>query len=75
MKPQAPTPDEQARAVAALRAFSRPEMQGSKDWANRLRFRELSGERLTPYQRNAWREALGATQSVGKPAVPYESTT
>lgn len=54
------TPEEQARAVEALRAFARPDRpQGPRDWARKLRFRELAGERLSRYQREAWREALG----------------
>lgn len=54
------TAEQQTRALATLRAFNRPDSRvGPLDWARRLRFRELSGERLTEYQRNAWREALG----------------
>lgn len=33
-----------------------------KRWAHALKEREARGERLTPYQRSAWREALGARE-------------
>jgi uncharacterized membrane protein len=71
------TAEQQARAIAALRAFSRPDRpQGPLDWAHRLRFRELAGERLTEYQRNAWREALHEPRhSATDSSSPYESTT
>lgn len=32
---------------------------GERDWANALRRREMRGERLTLFQRDAWRVALG----------------
>lgn len=34
----------------------------SKIWAEALREREKSGERLTPFQKSAWREALGVRE-------------
>jgi hypothetical protein len=59
MKPKPMTDEERAAAVETLRAFARPgRPQGARDWAHKLRFRELSGERLSRYQRDAWREAL-----------------
>jgi len=59
MKTKRMSDDEQANAVATLRAFVRPAQSlGPLDWARKLRFRELSGERLSRYQRDAWREAL-----------------
>lgn len=68
-----PTKEEQEQAIVTLRAFERPKHpQGPREWAYRLRFRELSGERLSEYQRNAWREAL---QSVPEERKPCESTT
>lgn len=33
---------------------------GPKAWASALRKRELLGERLTPFQRQAWRDAIGS---------------
>jgi hypothetical protein len=43
----------------ALRPLAEP--QGLKDWAHKLREREIrsGGKGLTAFQRNAWREALG----------------
>jgi hypothetical protein len=68
MKTRAMTDIERAEAVAALRAFSRPDRpQGPLDWAHKLRFRELSGERLSAYQRDAWREALHGGTPVRNP--------
>lgn len=34
----------------------------SRVWAEALREREQSGERLTPFQKSAWREALGVRE-------------
>lgn len=36
---------------------------GPRAWAVALRKREQCGERLTPFQRQAWRDALGAVGS------------
>lgn len=52
------TDEERARAVAILQGFKRPDPQGPKAWAWRLRARELAGERLTLYYRSCWREVL-----------------
>jgi hypothetical protein len=52
------TPEERERALVILRAFERPTRQDAKQWARRLRYRELCGERLSKYQRDAWRVAL-----------------
>lgn len=52
-----PTPDERRRmeeAIRPLRAAKSP-----KAWAHGLRWREQQGERLTEFQRTAWRRALG----------------
>lgn len=70
MKRPTITSEQQAQAVEALRALAHTKLQGSRDWANRLRFRELSGERLTPYQRDAWRVALGAVHSAEESDTP-----
>lgn len=40
-------------------------------WARRLREREQAGERLTLFQRNAWRQALGEAGS--SPVMPQAS--
>lgn len=69
------TPEERAQAVATLRAFQRPVNGGPLAWASKLRFRELSGERLSAYQRNAWREALGGRHSAQESNTAYESKT
>jgi hypothetical protein len=56
--------DEETRlqAVTVLRSIKGNERDADpKAWARRLRYRELCGERLSSYQRNAWREALGLT--------------
>lgn len=70
-KPKPMTDSECMTALETLRGFEKPTERDPLAWARRLRFRELSYERLTPYQRNAWREAL---HSVEKPDTPYEST-
>ncbi len=62
--------DETRRAaVTGLRAVRSNERDSDpKAWARRLRYRELCGERLSMYQRNAWREALGVSDMEAKPA-------
>lgn len=67
------TPEERERALAILATVRRPEKQDPKAWAHRLRARELAGERLTLFQRNAWREALRMSPS--NIVVRDESTT
>lgn len=57
---QRQTEEEKARALAILKSFKRPDPQGPKAWAWRMRARELAGERLTLFQRQCWREALRA---------------
>jgi hypothetical protein len=53
-------PADRETALAALASFKRPEVSSDpRAWARRLRQRELMGERLTLYQRDAWRVALG----------------
>ena len=54
------TPEERQRALDVLASFRRPGRQGPRDWARLLEAREERGERLSLYQRNAWRETLGA---------------
>lgn len=58
-----PTPNSSAKAKAQqklkeLAARFRGETTENKDWAQELRQKEKSGERLTEAQRLAWREAL-----------------
>lgn len=67
------TPEERERALAILATFRRPEREDRHAWARRLRLRELAGERLTRYQRDAWREALGT--SGNEADSPSASTT
>lgn len=38
--------------------------RGSRDWARALKHREESGERLSPAQRDMWREAIGRSTTV-----------
>jgi hypothetical protein len=41
-------------------AFKRPlEPADPKAWARRLRDREIAGEKLSKFQRDAWRDAIG----------------
>lgn len=47
------------RLRRALRA------SGGRQWAERLREREESGERLTDAQRSMWREAIGVRSAFG----------
>ena len=54
-------PDRVSEIVAGLAKVA-GEMR-SNDWPNRLRAREVALERLTPFQRNAWREALQTSPS------------
>lgn len=54
----APPADKQ-RVSQVIATLTKPEPQPAKAWAERLRAREVALERLTEYQRKAWREALG----------------
>lgn len=45
--------------AAALAAMQKPGNFSHKAWAYRLQKREADGDRLTKFQRDAWREALG----------------
>lgn len=49
-------PERIAEALARMRAS--PEGKGGRDWAWRLRERELQGAKLSPAQREMWRSAL-----------------
>lgn len=56
-----PLPKPDPAMARAIRAAWKPVGAGSpRAWAERLRDRERSGEKLTPFQRAAWREALAA---------------
>jgi len=54
-----PAPDPE-RVAQALSRFERPKERDPKAWAWALREREERGERLTLFQREAWRTALRA---------------
>jgi hypothetical protein len=57
-----PAPPANPEIAARIRAaFKRPlqEIQ-PKDWAWKLRGRELGGEKLTAYQHQCWRDAIGS---------------
>lgn len=43
---------------AIMTGLKRAEKCGPRDWAHRLRAREVRCDRLTKFQRSAWREAL-----------------
>lgn len=49
-----------SRPVAESPNIGDKAKDGDMAWAPALRKRELMGERLTPFQRGAWREAIGA---------------
>ena len=49
----------QNEKVEILRRLQNLGRNPSRVWAEALREREKSGERLTPFQKSAWREALG----------------
>ena len=73
------TPEDRQRALDVLKSFRRPPGQHPQDWARQLRFRELSGERLTAFQRHAWRAALAHEErpmpSEPEARAPYDSTS
>lgn len=77
-KPVTPaTEEERKAALAILHAFKRPEKRYDPHavWRE-LKAREMRGERLTSYQRNAWREVLGDTpHSEPESDTPYKSKT
>lgn len=52
-------PQRVAAELAALDKVRTSQPGGMKDWACRLRDREATGDRLNPYQRHAYRVALG----------------
>lgn len=57
--PALPAPPADPAVVAqVLRAVNRPSALPARDWAQRLRRRDQQGDRLTQFQRAAWREAL-----------------
>lgn len=51
-------PERVEAALASLAALKRPERACWNKWAERLRSREQSGDRLTMAQRNMWRAVL-----------------
>lgn len=56
-----PMPKPDPKLARAIRDAWKPVGSGGpRAWANRLRDREQSGEKLTAFQRSAWREALAA---------------
>lgn len=59
--PSGPIPRNTAEKRAILerlRAVMAQQSKDPKNWAYRLRDREARGDRLTPFQREAWRNAL-----------------
>jgi hypothetical protein len=53
---------ERENAVAVLKAAVKPNGADPLAWAHRLRAREIACERLSLFQRSAWREALGYSE-------------
>lgn len=63
--PALPAPKaDPAVVAAALGALQRPAGYSPKGWAYRLQKREEDGDRLTNFQRSAWRDALGVSAPV-----------
>lgn len=63
----APSPEEQKRLERAVMGFG-----GPKDhlaWARKLRKREEDGERLSAFQRTAWRRALGFSPDIPEASI------
>jgi hypothetical protein len=56
-----PKPDP-AMARAIRDAWKPVGMGGPRAWADRLRKREEDGEKLTQFQRKAWRDAIGVQE-------------
>lgn len=57
-----PAPPAKPEAVAkAMRALEKPHDAHPRAWAWRLKAREESGEKLGPFTRQCWREALNQT--------------
>lgn len=54
------TPAEKRQVLLDLGRVLKRRPADPRGWADRLRLRELAGERLTPAQREAWRDALRA---------------
>jgi hypothetical protein len=50
---------EKRAVISAIANVGKGVPRGPKDWAHRLRERELAGEQLSILQRKCWREALG----------------
>jgi uncharacterized membrane protein len=49
---------EKQAVIRSIANIGKGGVRGPKDWAHRLCSREQAGERLSPAQRKAWREAL-----------------
>jgi hypothetical protein len=52
-------PPDRVQQLAAQLSNKKPVGKDPKDWARKLRRREQGGERLSIFQREAWRTALG----------------
>lgn len=62
LAPPVNDPEARSQGIDALRYFAANFGKTARDpraWAYRLQDREESGEHLTPFQRDAWRVALG----------------
>lgn len=57
--PALPAPPADPAVAKKVRdVFAKPQSESPKAWAHKLRGREKAGEKLTQFQRQAWREAL-----------------
>lgn len=66
-----PTEADLRKLAEALKRITTSD-RSARAWAYKLRDREAAGERLTEYQKNAWRQALPATAvstSIQKPSI------
>jgi hypothetical protein len=66
LPPQLPAPPADparlAKELAPLREAIQRRSENPREWAEKLRARERACERLTPAQRQAWRDAIRAPQ-------------
>jgi len=62
--PALPAPKADPAVVAKVLTAFKPASNGPYSWADRLRSREVACERLTGFQRQAWREVLKAHPEV-----------
>jgi hypothetical protein len=69
--PALPPPPTSPEVVAAVRQLTNKPRANPLQWAENLRLRETGLERLTPFQRRAWRDALLEQPSVAMSAGDF----